>query len=219
VVRRLTGPADRQAGSAESLSVPPENASLSDGKPPDGARKLAQSARLLVALFAAVVMVAACSPEEAELTTTTTTTSAETTTTESADDSTTTTVEDEGEDDENGGENGDAPTPAISDYEIVVRGSATGGETLWILIEPGDYTDIDLENLIRELVDESDATLAGINVFDDRDALEAGRVAPDARTDEEQELVDDHYLVSLVDGAIIRFQGPYEEFGETAVGS
>ena len=174
--------------------------------------------RRLIALFAAVVMVAACSPEEAELTTTTTTTPTETTTTESTDDSTTTTIEDDDEN-ENGGEDGDASTPAISDYEIVVRASATGGETLWILIEPGDYTDIDLENLIRELVDESDATLAGINVFDDRDALEAGRVDPNARTDEEQELVDDHFLVSLVDGAVIRFQGPYEEFGETAVGS
>ncbi|MEX2423210.1 MAG: hypothetical protein WD990_04455, partial [Acidimicrobiia bacterium] len=108
---------------------------------------------------------------------------------------------------------------AISDYEVVVRGSATGGETLWILIEPGDYTDVDLENLIRELVDESDATLAGINVFDDRDALDAGTVAADARTDEQQELVDEHFLVSLVDGAVIRFEGPFAEFGETAVGS
>ena len=174
--------------------------------------------RRLIALLAAVVMVAACSPEEAELTTTTTTTPTESTTTEPADDSTTTTVDEDGED-EDGDEDGDASEPTITDYEVVVRGSATGGETLWILVEPGDYTDVDLENLIRELVDESDVTLAGINVFDDRDALEAGRVDPDARTEEEQELVDDHFLVSLVDGAVIRFEGPYSEFGETAVGS
>lgn len=174
--------------------------------------------RRLIALFAAVVMVAACSPEEAQLTTTTTTTLAETTTTEPADDSTTTTVDDDAEDD-GGDDEDDASEPAISDYEVVVRGSATGGETLWILIEPGEYTDVDLENLIRELVDESDVTLAGINVFDDRDALDAGTVAADARTDEEQQLVDDHLLVRLVDGAVIRFEGPYAEFGETAVGS
>ena len=174
--------------------------------------------RRLIALFAAVVMVAACSPEEAELTTTTTTNPSETTTTESADVATSTTVDDNDDDDAED-DDGDAPAPAISDYEIVVRGSAAGGETLWILIEPGDYTDVDLENLIRELVDESDVTLAGINVFDDRDALEAGRVDADARTDEEQELVDEHFLVSLVDGAVIRFEGPFSEFGETAVGS
>ena len=42
----LTGSADRQAGFADSLSVPPEKASLSGGKPTDGARELAQSARL-----------------------------------------------------------------------------------------------------------------------------------------------------------------------------
>jgi hypothetical protein len=171
--------------------------------------------RKLVALFAAVMMMAACSPEEAELTTTTTTTPAETTTTASP----TTTVADGDEDDDGEDGDGDAPAPAITDYEIVVRASATGGETLWILVDPGDYTDIDLENLIRELVSESDATLVGVNVFDDRDALEAGRIDPDARTDEEQELVDDHFLVSLIDRAVIRFQGPYEEFGETVVGS
>ncbi|HVR32493.1 MAG TPA: hypothetical protein VMS74_07260 [Acidimicrobiia bacterium] len=173
--------------------------------------------RRLITLFAVVVLVAACSPEEAELTTTTTTVaSGSTTTAPDADETTTTTTTTEGDDDADA--DADAG-PAITEYEIFVRSSSTAGETLWILIDPGDYTDIDLENLIRELVDESDVTLAGINVFDDLDALEAGRVDEDARTDDEQLLVDEHYLVSLVDGAIIRFQGPYAEFGETAVGS
>lgn len=163
--------------------------------------------RRIVALVAVVVLTAACSPEEAELTTTTTTSPTSTTTTLVE---VTTTTEN----------SGDAQaSPAIEEYEVVVRSSATTGETLWILIEPGEYTDIDLENLIRELVAETDVTLFGIHVFDDRDALDAGRVEPDARTDDEQALVDEHFLVSLIDGAIIRFQGPYAEFGETVVGS
>ena len=162
----------------------------------------------IIALAVVVLLIAACSPEEAELTTTTTTTSVESTTT-TFDETTTTT---------GSGDNTQA-SPAIEDYEVVVRASSTAGETLWILIEPGDYTDIDLENLIRDLVAETDGTLFGIHVFDDRDALDAGRVDPDARTEDEQTLVDEHFLVSLIDGAIIRFQGQYAEYGEIVVGS
>lgn len=167
--------------------------------------------RRLISLLAVMVLIAACSPEEAELTTTTTT--APSSTTSAPDDSTSTTEDDDDTTDD------DASEAAITDYEVVVRSSATEGETLWILIDPGEYSDIDLENLIRELVDESDATLHGINVFDDLAALEAGRVDVDARTDEEQALVDEHFLVSLVDASTIRFEGPYADFGETAVGS
>jgi hypothetical protein len=163
-------------------------------------------------LILAVLVLAACSPEEAELTTTTTTAPTESISTIADETTTTTEGTDDSEPDEEAG-------PAITDHEIVVRSSSTAGETLWILIDPGDYSDIDLENLIRQMVDESDVTLAGINVFDDLAALEAGRVDVDARTEDEQALVDEHFLVSLVDSAIIRFEGPYAEFGETAVGS
>ncbi len=164
-------------------------------------------ARRLLLLAVLVSLVVACTPEEAELTTTTTTVAAVTTTVAE-----TTTTTSAGSDD-------DPAAPAITDYEVVVRSSTAAGEAWWILIEPGDYSDVDLENLIRELVDTSDVTLAAINVFDDLDALEAGRIEEGARTAEEQELVDEHFLVSLVDGAIIRFEGPYAEFGETVVGS
>lgn len=157
-----------------------------------------------------LVLLVACSPEDAELTTTTTTLPASTTTTEAE----TTTTEAEEPDD-----SVDEDGPAISEYEVVVRSSGTSGETLWVLIEPGDYTDIDLENFIRVRVDESEVDLVGIHVFDDAAALEAGRIDEDARTDEEQALVDAHYLISLIDGSIIRFQGPYADLGETAVGS
>ena len=166
--------------------------------------------RRIIALVVVALLIVACSPEEAELTTTTTTTSPAESATTTTDAQVTTTT----------GDGDDAQgSPAIEEYEVVVRSSATAGETLWILIEPGDYTDIDLENLIRDLVAETDGTLFGIHVFDDRDALDAGRVDPDARTEDEQTLVDEHFLVSLIDGAIIRFQGQYAEYGEIVVGS
>jgi hypothetical protein len=164
--------------------------------------------RRFIVLTVVLTALAACSPEEAELTTTTTTAG---TTTTSAPATTTTTTSTGGP--------VDPAEPAITEYEVVVRSSTADGEVLWVLIEPGDYNDIDLENLIRELVDESDTTLFEVNVFDDAEALEAGRIAEDARTEEEQALVDEHYLVALVGGAIIRFEGPFAEFGETVVGS
>lgn len=164
--------------------------------------------RRFIVLTVVLTVLAACSPEEAELTTTTTLAA---TTTTAAPTTTTTTAAT--------GSPADPAEPAITEYEVVVRSSTADGEVLWVLIEPGDYNDIDLENFIRELVDESDADLFEVHVFDDAEALEAGRVAEAARTEEEQELVDAHQLVSLVGGAIIRFQGPFSDFGETAVGS
>lgn len=168
-----------------------------------------RSAFTAVAIMALVL--AACSPQEAELTTTTTvvatsevtsTVPASTTTTVAEDSSTTTSVQ-----------------AGVPDYEVMVRSSTTRGEVLWVLVEPDDYTDIDLENLIRVMVADNDATLDGINVFDDAAALEAGRVDEAARTADEQALVDEHFLVSLVDGAIIRYEGPYSDLGDVAVGS
>lgn len=171
--------------------------------------------RRSVVILLVGLVVAGCSPEEAELVTTTTLSTAdevETTTTTPESDTTTPPLS--GVDDDN-----DEVFGGVPEYEIVVRSSATEGETLWVLVEAGDHTDVDLENIIRVIVDTSDFDLDGIRVFDDADALEAGRLDDAARTDEEQALVDEHFLVSLEDGAVIRFRGPYADFGEIAVGS
>lgn len=165
--------------------------------------------RRRIAFALVVTLVTACSGEEAELTTTTTTTVPASTTTVAS-----TTTSSEGVEDGSG-----VTEPAIQDYEIVVRSSTSNGESLWVLIDPGDYNVVDLENLIRQLVDESTVTLESVMVYDDLEALEAGRVDEGVRTTEEQALVDEHHLVSLVDGAVIRFAGPYAQFGEMAVGS
>lgn len=172
--------------------------------------------RRLILLPLLLLLAAGCSPEEAELTTTTTLATEDevntTTTATSAPDSTVDTTED----DESAPDDSETGVP---EYEIVVRSSGTAGETLWVLVEPADYSDVDLENVIRVIVDVSDFDLDGIRVFDDAEALEAGRLDDTARTEEEQALVDAHFLVSLEDGAVIAFQGPYAEFGEIAVGS
>jgi len=122
--------------------------------------------------------------------------------------------------DENGGQ---SPTTTlvgetVGSFEIVVRISGENGETLHIVIPPGAYTEIDLENFIGDLKD-SDPELWGAEVFDDPDAIQAFVIPEDQRTAEQQTLVEEHHFVSLVDGDTIRFQGPFAEFGESIIGS
>lgn len=164
--------------------------------------------RRIAALFlVGVVALAACNQaDEPELTTTTTTvprstTTTAATTTSSADETTTTLV-----------------GQPVEDYDVVVRSSTDDGEVLWVVIPPGDYTDVDLEGFVARLRDETDG-LWELSVFDDPAALEAARVEADLRTDEEQTLVDEHRLVTLREGSIVSFGGPYEDAGEYVLGS
>lgn len=106
----------------------------------------------------------------------------------------------------------------IEEFEIVVRSETDDGLQVWVVVEPGNYSDIDLEGLIIKLVESEDG-LYEAHVFDDPDALVAARIDEADRTADEQALVDAHYLVSLLDGSIVRFQGPFAEYGEFVFGS
>ena len=122
-----------------------------------------------------------------------------------------------------GGDNGGQTTTTlvgetVGSFDIIVRISGDNGETLHIMIPPGAYTEVDLENFIGDLK-EADPELWGAEVFDDEEALQAFVIPEDQRTTEQQVLVDDHHFVSLVGGDTIRFQGPFSEFGEAIIGS
>lgn len=106
----------------------------------------------------------------------------------------------------------------VAGADIIVRISGDNGETLHIVIPPGAYTEIDLENFIGDLK-EADPELWGAEVFDDEDAIPAFVIPTDQRTAEQQALVDEHHFVSLIGGDTIRFQGPFSEFGEAIIGS
>lgn len=106
----------------------------------------------------------------------------------------------------------------VTSSEIILRESTDEGETLYILIPPGAYTDVDLENFIGDLV-ESDETVENAEVFDDADALQAFLLEADQQTATDLVLIDEHHLVSLIDRSRIRFQGPFAEFGEYSIGS
>lgn len=171
---------------------------------------------LVVALPALLLLITACDQAEPELTTTTTAPAGEVTTLPGGSDTTaggetTTTVA--------GETTTTLAAQPVESYEVIVRTGTDDGEVLWILIPPGDYSAISLENLVVEVVDETDAPVLEMHVFDDADALEAGRIPAEDRTDAEQTLVDDHYLVSLTEGNVVTFRGPFEDQGEFILGS
>jgi len=168
--------------------------------------------RLAVAVVLGL-LVAACSGEEAQITTTTLDAASLTTTTTSA-----------------GGPGGTSPdatdsqdvttttSPQIESWQIITRTSGDEGETLYILVDPGEYTDVSIENFLGDLLEEETA-VHGVEIFDDRAALEAALKPQEERTDEENQLIEQHHLVSLVEGRQVEFRGPLSEYPAFVIGS
>jgi hypothetical protein len=160
-----------------------------------------------IALVALVALtLAACNrAAEPELTTTapseTTTTAPSETTTTTAGDATTTLA----------GE-------PVSDYEIVARSSSSDGETLYVVIPPGGYTDTDLEGFVRDLY-EATPGMWELHVFDDASGADALLTDEAERTADDEQALATHWLVSLVEASVIRFQGPFADSGEFLIGS
>lgn len=107
---------------------------------------------------------------------------------------------------------------SVGNYEIVAREPGSDGEIVYIVIGPGAYTDVDLENFLGDLYERGIATY-GAEIFDDAAAADAFLKAEEDRTAEEVALIEQHHFVSLVGGTIIRFQGPFAESGEFVLGS
>ena len=106
----------------------------------------------------------------------------------------------------------------VSSHEVVLRESTDDGEILYILIPPGDYTDVDLENFVGNLV-ENDEDVSSMEVFDDAAALDAFLLDTADQTAADLVLISEHHLVTLVERNRIIFRGPYEEVGEIVIGS
>ena len=73
---------------------------------------------------------------------------------------------------------------AVGSYEIVAREPVTDGEVVYIVIGPGAYTDVDLENFILDLYEQGIATY-GAEIFNDAAAADAYLKAEAERTAEE----------------------------------
>jgi hypothetical protein len=107
---------------------------------------------------------------------------------------------------------------AVASYEIVAREPVDDGEVIYVVIPPGAYTDVDLENFILDLYEQGIATY-GAEVFNDQAASTAYLKAEADRTAEETTAIAEHHLVSLVGGTTIVFRGPFAESGQHSLGS
>lgn len=167
--------------------------------------------RLAVAILMAL-SIAACNGEEAQITTTTLDAALLTTTTTSASDAVQSS-------DTTGAEDVTTTTAQqVQSWEIITRTSSDEGETLYILVTPGEYSDVSIENFLGDLLEEETA-VSGVEIFDDRAALDAALKAEDERTDEENQLIEEHHLASLVDGRQVEFQGPLSDYPGFVIGS
>ncbi len=157
--------------------------------------------RRTVFVILAVALLAACNRgDDAEVTTTTTSAALATTTTTTV----ATTAPPPGE-------VTTTTTGEMPGYEIIA-GESSGAYV--VLVEPGNYSDIDLQNVIVDVVERHAPEL--VHLIDSRDALDL--VLKAEVTPEEQAVLDAHYYAKLT-GTRLEFQGPYSNFESIQIGS
>jgi hypothetical protein len=105
--------------------------------------------------------------------------------------------------------------PAIPPYEVIHRLIVDDRTTLVILVEPGAYSTVQLENLVYDVVDTYSPNTA--IVVDDRAA--ADLAIKDDLSPEEQSTLDDRTFLRIENGVDVTFHGPYADAGGMTVGS
>lgn len=103
-------------------------------------------------------------------------------------------------------------------FRVARQESTRDGTVLHLEVPRGDYTDVDLENLVLSIYEERD-DLYELHVLDSREAVSALLTPESERTPEQRALLESHYLVSFLEGAILRFQGPFANLEGYIVGS
>lgn len=177
-----------------------------------------RSVGIAIAAVLLLSIVSACSGDDAEESTTTTLLAVTTqatdasgggTTASSATTSTTTSAAP--------GEEGSTAT--FPRYQIVARETGDDGDVVVVLLDPESYdglTDIDLQNVIADVVEEFPPVLEA-HVLDSAEA--AAIVLTDDPDEEAQALLDAHYFARLEEGFRIVYTGPFKSRGESILGS
>lgn len=189
------------------------------GEPQAISHRYLSMQRLLIALIALTLALAACNRGTDETTTTTTTEPDQPvtrTTSPAPPDST----DDGGEVPDESSDDGDvqAPPEDLPSYSIVRREGAEGGDRLVILLEDYQYTDRILEELVFEITEEYAPVLEAYLIDDDA-AADLVLLDEAGLSDEEREVIDDHLFVSLTEGNLVTFEGPFADMGEFRLGS
>ncbi len=175
------------------------------------------------ALVLALGLLAGCSGDDESEETTTSTTAAPVTSLATTQAPTTTTVVPAGGDDTSTTTTTEATQGevALPGYSIVERvpGEGDEGDTVVILLDTDAddaITDIDIQGLLSEVVDEFGPVNAAFVV----DSLEAAQIVLlDEFTQEQVDELEAHYLARLEDGFRIVFQGPFSEAGDLLISS
>ena len=105
-------------------------------------------------------------------------------------------------------------------FEVALQNTSVDGvESLVVVVPNDEYTFDEMENLMRDIVDEYPQA-ESVRVVSDIAAVNAAaRYDTDAALAEDSALLDEHLLVELVDGIRLVFRGPYEPMGEASLGS
>lgn len=109
---------------------------------------------------------------------------------------------------------------AIAPYEVIHRSPGDNGDTLVIALEDisDGITDHDLEQLILDVVD-TYGPVAEAHVVDDASVLELVLSDPADLTDDQKTDLDAHYLLRLMDGTTVSFQGAFQDVPGYEIGS
>jgi len=103
-------------------------------------------------------------------------------------------------------------------YTIEARSPQTGGDLVVVLLAPGTYTDLDLENVVADVI-ERFAPIATLHLVDHAAAVPLVLETPDLLAPDEETLLEDHYLATLIDGFRMEFRGPFADVGPVVIGS
>jgi hypothetical protein len=105
-------------------------------------------------------------------------------------------------------------------FEVALQNTSSDGvESLVVVVPNDEYTFDEMENLMRDVVEDYPGA-ESVRVVSDIAAVNAAaRYNTDAALAEDAPLLDEHLLVELVDGIRLIFRGPYEPMGEASLGS
>ena len=103
----------------------------------------------------------------------------------------------------------------LPDYEVIHRLIKDGRETLVVVVEPGSYSSVRLENLVYDIVERYSPS--GAIVVDDRAAADLAIL--EERTEEQQNALDSRLFLRIENGVEVTFHGPYADFPGLTVGS
>ncbi len=109
--------------------------------------------------------------------------------------------------------------PTFPAYSIVARIEDATGDTVVVLLDTTSYellSDVDLYDVIADVVDRFPPIMEA-HVVDSQEA--AALVLVEAPTDEELQVLGEHYFLRLEDGFRIVYVGPFSELGTSVLGS